>query len=211
MTAFTIETLLLLGIAFVVGLVLGLALVRRRAERRAAEPVSPLAAATLLGPEEQQAEATRPDLAPEAPRAPAPEPPSPPSTSAPAAQVARPQAREPDLFSRFMSTPLPELAHELDDGDGHPGRRPPVLAAPEGVGADDLKLLKGIGPQNERRLHALGIFHFRQIAAWTPEEALWVGSYLAFPGRIEREDWIGQAQAILDKGAPPDPKARRRH
>ena len=51
-------------------------------------------------------------------------------------------------------------------------------------------------------LHRLGIFHFSQIAAWTPEEAEWVGSYLAFPGRIEREGWIGQAKAVLS-GTPP--------
>ena len=50
--------------------------------------------------------------------------------------------------------------------------------------ADDLKLIKGVGPQNEKRLHALGIWHFSQIAAWTPENVEWVGGYLAFPGRI---------------------------
>lgn len=78
-----------------------------------------------------------------------------------------------------------------------------VLDAPhEGV-ADDLKWIKGIGPQNEQRLHALGVYHIRQIAEWTADEALWVGSYLAFPGRIEREGWIDQAKALL-AGTPPD-------
>ena len=88
--------------------------------------------------------------------------------------------------------------------------RPPTLDAPEGEGADDLKLLKGIGPQNERRLNALGIYHVRQIAAWTPDEAAWVGSYLAFPGRIERENWIGQAPALAAGEPPPEPGSRRR-
>lgn len=106
------------------------------------------------------------------------------------------------------STPAP-----ADSGEAtYPGRRPPAEAAPETGGVDDLKKLKGIGPQNEQRLNALGIYHFRQIAAWTEEEAQWVGSYLAFPGRIEREDWIGQAKAILSGTKPEDLKlpSRRR-
>ena len=84
------------------------------------------------------------------------------------------------------------------------GARPPLLSEPLDGGADDLKKIKGIGPQNEARLNALGVYHYRQIAAWTPEEARWVGAYLAFAGRIERENWIGQANTLLsaDDGRP---------
>jgi predicted flap endonuclease-1-like 5' DNA nuclease len=77
-----------------------------------------------------------------------------------------------------------------------PGLRPTGLAAARGGKADDLKLIKGIGDQNEERLHGLGIWHFEQIAGWTPGNVEWVGSYLAFPGRIEREDWVGQAKLL---------------
>lgn len=73
------------------------------------------------------------------------------------------------------------------------GNRPLGLAGPRGGRPDDLKLIRGIGKQNEGRLHGLGIWHFDQIASWTEANALWVGSYLAFPGRIEREEWISQA------------------
>jgi len=76
------------------------------------------------------------------------------------------------------------------------GERPPALPGPRDAVADDLKRIRGIGPQNETRLNALGVYHFGQIAAWTPAEVRWVGAYLAFPGRIEREDWIGQARAL---------------
>lgn len=79
------------------------------------------------------------------------------------------------------------------------GKRPLGLMAPRGGKADDLKLVKGIGKQNEGRLHGLGVWHFDQIAAWTKENVDWVGSYLAFPGRIEREGWVAQA-ADLAKG-----------
>ena len=80
-----------------------------------------------------------------------------------------------------------------------PGKRPRGYAAPIGGKADDLKRIRGIGKQNEGRLHALGIWHFSQIAAWVRDEIDWVGSYLAFPGRIDREDWVGQAR-VLAKG-----------
>jgi predicted flap endonuclease-1-like 5' DNA nuclease len=81
----------------------------------------------------------------------------------------------------------------------HPGTRPQGIAAPEGD-ADDLKLIKGIGPKNEKTSNALGIHHFRQIANWTPEEAIWVGHHMAFPGRIEREHWIPQAKLLASGG-----------
>jgi predicted flap endonuclease-1-like 5' DNA nuclease len=81
----------------------------------------------------------------------------------------------------------------------HPGTRPQGIAAPEGH-ADDLKLIKGIGPKNEKISNALGIHHFRQIANWTPEEAIWMGHHMAFPGRIEREHWIPQAKLLASGG-----------
>ncbi len=61
---------------------------------------------------------------------------------------------------------------------------------------DDLKRIKGIGPQNEQRLHSVGITRFEQIAAWTKQEQQDIGERLAFPGRIERENWVEQARAL---------------
>ncbi|WP_370675267.1 hypothetical protein [Pleomorphomonas sp. PLEO] len=77
------------------------------------------------------------------------------------------------------------------------GERPPALPGARSGIADDLRRIRGIGPQNATRLNALGIYHLDQIAAWTPAEARWIGAYLAFPGRIEREDWTGQAKALI--------------
>lgn len=94
---------------------------------------------------------------------------------------------------------LAQSAPLLDKVEGEeliPGKRPSGLVAARSGKADDLKLIKGIGPQNEGRLHGLGIWHFEQIAAWTAENIEWVGHYLAFPGRIEREDWVAQARSL---------------
>ncbi len=80
-----------------------------------------------------------------------------------------------------------------------PGERPDPLEPAPGKG-DDLKRIKGIGPKNEDQLNALGIHTFAQVAAWTPANVAWVEGYLSFPGRIEREDWIGQARALAGDG-----------
>jgi len=82
----------------------------------------------------------------------------------------------------------------------HPGTKPPGIAAPDGGNADNLKLIKGIGPKNEKISNALGVYHFHQIADWTPDEAVWVGHHMAFPGRIEREHWIPQAKLLASGG-----------
>jgi predicted flap endonuclease-1-like 5' DNA nuclease len=90
-------------------------------------------------------------------------------------------------------------------GDGEAGVPPEQLTAPHGR-ADDLKRISGIGPSIEKMLNGLGIYHFRQIAAFTPENVAWVDRRLRFRGRIAREDWIGQAKA-LSEGDPPGARA----
>lgn len=78
--------------------------------------------------------------------------------------------------------------------------RPAGLSAPRGGVPDNLQRIKGIGRRNEELLNGLGIYHFGQIAAWTPGEVEWIGRYLAFPDRIARDDWVGQA-TLLAMGA----------
>jgi predicted flap endonuclease-1-like 5' DNA nuclease len=80
------------------------------------------------------------------------------------------------------------------------GTRPTGLDAPRGGSKDNLQRIKGIGKVNEGKLNDLGIYHFDQIAGWSASEARWVGTFLAFMGRIEREDWIGQAGVLADGG-----------
>ena len=83
------------------------------------------------------------------------------------------------------------------------GARPLALPAPRNDAADDLQRIRGIGPVNEKHLHDLGIFHFDQIVAWTRAEIRWVGTYLSFPGRIDREQWTAQAANLAQGGAGP--------
>lgn len=78
--------------------------------------------------------------------------------------------------------------------------KPETLSGPrKGQTADDLKLLKGVGPGLEKVLNELGFYHFDQVASWRKKEIEWVDSRLKFKGRIERDDWVKQAK-ILAKG-----------
>ncbi|MBL8574739.1 MAG: NADH-quinone oxidoreductase subunit E [Hyphomicrobiaceae bacterium] len=65
---------------------------------------------------------------------------------------------------------------------------------------DDLKLISGVGPKIEGILHSLGIFTFTQVASWKQAEREWVDAYLNFKGRIERDDWVRQADALAKGG-----------
>ncbi len=60
-------------------------------------------------------------------------------------------------------------------------------------GADDLTRISGVGPVIVKKLHALGVTTFAQIAAWTPEDVVDMDDKLSFKGRIDRDDWLAQA------------------
>lgn len=72
------------------------------------------------------------------------------------------------------------------------------LPAPRGGKADNLTRIKGIGTVNEKKLNEHGIFHFDQIGAWKKADVEAVEAYLAFDGRISREEWVKQAK-LLDR------------
>lgn len=62
---------------------------------------------------------------------------------------------------------------------------------------DDLKQIKGVGPVMERVLNEKGLYLFQQVASMTPSDVSWVNNAIeAFPGRIERDRWVEQAQDL---------------
>jgi predicted flap endonuclease-1-like 5' DNA nuclease len=81
--------------------------------------------------------------------------------------------------------------------------KPKGLTAARGGKADDLKLVKGIGPKLELLCHKLGFYHFDQIANWTAKEIAWVDENLeGFKGRVTRDEWVVQARDLA-AGKPP--------
>ncbi|MCL4140333.1 UNVERIFIED_CONTAM: hypothetical protein GTU68_059503 [Idotea baltica] len=63
--------------------------------------------------------------------------------------------------------------------------------------ADDLSNISGVGPVIVGKLNALGITTYQQVADFTPEDVERIDGELNFKGRIERDDWIKQAKALL--------------
>ena len=81
--------------------------------------------------------------------------------------------------------------------------KPPMLSAPRGGKADDLKLVWGVGTKLEKMLNAAGFFHFDQIAKWTEKEIAWVDTQLGeFSGRAERDKWVEQCKKLASGWRP---------
>lgn len=73
----------------------------------------------------------------------------------------------------------------------------PVIAPVIATGADDLTLIKGLGPKLKAQLADLGITNFAQIAAWDDADIDRVDAQLGrFQGRIRRDDWVAQARLL---------------
>jgi small subunit ribosomal protein S2 len=100
-------------------------------------------------------------------------------------EVAEAAAAEPEATEEAVTA-------ELEVEDRYQG-----LPAPINGKADDLKKISGVGPVLEKKLNELGIFHYSQIAEFSQEDVVRVDETLNFKGRIERDDWIEQARALI--------------
>jgi len=102
-----------------------------------------------------------------------------------------------DYGERITVSPSASKARQVENREARE-RAAGLMSAPAGgQAADDLTLIKGIGPVNARKLNEHGIHYFEQIAAWTAADVRDAEAYLEFDGRIAREDWIGQAKLLM--------------
>ena len=63
---------------------------------------------------------------------------------------------------------------------------------------DDLKKIEGIGPFIEMKLNDIGIFTFEQVSMLDDEASnLITDAIQFFPGRIQKDDWMGQAATLM--------------
>jgi len=76
------------------------------------------------------------------------------------------------------------------------GKKPQQLDEPTDGKKDNLLLIKGLGKVSQSVLHKNGIYYFDQIANFTEDEIKWIEKAISFPGRVERDDWIGQAKSL---------------
>lgn len=127
------------------------------------------------------------------------------SVPAPAASVkvaksaaATPPKAEPKVGTAPAPSPAAAASPPPETTSG--GTKPKFMTAARETGADDLKLIKGVGPKMEKMLNGMGIFHFDQIAGWSAAELAWVDDNLEnFKGRASRDDWIPQAKELLKR------------
>src|SRR5262249_24064992 len=79
---------------------------------------------------------------------------------------------------------------------------PDRLAVPitEAAEAQDLKRIYLIDPEVEARLNKLGVRRYEQIAAWMRPEVLRISEALGLSDRINKENWIEQAQVLATGG-----------
>ena len=99
-----------------------------------------------------------------------------------------------ELKSASQRAPEPESV----DGGRPPMSKPNGLfeLPPEHV--DELQQIRGIGDGFERGLNKLGIYQFSQLAGLSASEIVWIEAHLpTFHGRIDRDDWPGQAAALM--------------
>jgi NADH-quinone oxidoreductase subunit E len=119
-----------------------------------------------------------------APVAPAVKPAADDSAAKPETKVSKPVAEE------KKAAAIEEVLATDED-------KPATLEAARDGKADDLKMIKGVGPKLEKMLNGMGFFHFDQIAAWTDRELAWVDQNLeGFKGRATRDEWVAQAQKL---------------
>lgn len=107
--------------------------------------------------------------------------------------------RDPDLLTNGRDA----SNDDADDGDTSEESQAEELTADEDEHSlrDDLKEIKGVGPAIEKTLNDMGIFRFQQIADMTEYDIDRVAEQLrGFHSRIYRENWIGQARELKERG-----------
>jgi predicted flap endonuclease-1-like 5' DNA nuclease len=63
---------------------------------------------------------------------------------------------------------------------------------------DDLTKIEGIGPYIEERLNNIGIYNYNQISKLEVSDIRIITELIEFfPGRIERDNWVKQANALM--------------
>jgi len=79
-------------------------------------------------------------------------------------------------------------------------KRAPARRKTAAAKKDDLKKISGVGPGIEKKLNAMGVKTYRQIANWKAADIKKADEKLNFKGRIQREDWVKQAKVLASGG-----------
>jgi predicted flap endonuclease-1-like 5' DNA nuclease len=170
------------------------------------KPIVPKPApATPAPPPAAEPAAKAPPPAPEPAAAPPPAPVAEPVAEAPTKPAAKPKPAAKKTATKApaaKATVKKAAAKPPADAAAIPAEPtvppPPAPApAPTVAKADNLQLLKGVGPKLVVLLNGLGVTRFQQIADWTDADIARIDPQLgAFQGRIARDNLIDQASYL---------------
>ena len=62
---------------------------------------------------------------------------------------------------------------------------------------DDLTKIEGVGAGLQKKLNEIGIYTYAEIASWDAERAAQISRDIWIPGRVGKDDWVGQAKKLL--------------
>ncbi|HMP45640.1 MAG TPA: hypothetical protein PKD99_11080, partial [Sphingopyxis sp.] len=129
---------------------------------------------------------------------------APPVAAEPAAvpPPAPPPAPEPEPVPAADIPEEPTVPPEpvAEPGQPEPAADTPAEPPATPAAANNLQLLKGVGPKLATLLNGLGVISFQQIADWTEADIAAIDPQLgAFQGRIARDNLVDQA-AYLARG-----------
>lgn len=125
-----------------------------------------------------------------------------PAPGEPKIEVAPRAAVEAERFNRAISGQAASGAASAPAAKPQPPPAPapaPAAATPAGPG-DDLTRIRRIDAPIKKLLNDAGIWKFSELAALSPANAWALSEKIGLKGRIELENWVGQAQILATGG-----------
>jgi predicted flap endonuclease-1-like 5' DNA nuclease len=205
MTELLWQTILLLALAFFAGAVLACTLKRRFYYGRSDTAVAAAVAATAAVPE-PNADQPKIEAAPRTgdegqrfERALSGEPATAAATAAPAGLVVPPTKVKVET-SKAEPAPAPaEMQQGIPRVSVSTGSGAPLPVGEGGAGpSDDFTRIDGVDSSIDRRLKQQGIRRLGDLAGLTAIDVKGLSEALHLGGRIERENWVGQAQILAN-------------
>jgi len=207
----------LVGILLLTGIIGAVSLVQRKAEE-AVEAQRQVAIAAAPSRKEGGVAVLERDDKPDRSAKPTPKPTLPPKKEPPKAD-ASPKVQPPrEAVTELKSEPKEkgeaqkqggeaDAQSKVDDAEKKSSAKSKAkedkskeASKPKESKADDLKRIKGVGPKLEKLLNRNGITSFEQIANLNAKEIEELDSKLeSFQGRIERDNWLEQAQELAEE------------
>jgi predicted flap endonuclease-1-like 5' DNA nuclease len=212
MTELLWQSTLLLAVAFFFGAVLSCGLKRRYYYGRSTKQAAVVAAHGVShapAPSEPKIEVAH-RAAPEGERfnraisgqsAPVAAPTTRPIAAAPKPAAAPAAAPAPVAAAPALAAAAPPAAPPISKISVSTGSGAPVKADVGGAGpSDDLTRIRGIDSGLQKQLKDSGIRRFQDLAGLTAADVKGLNEALGVKGRIEQENWLGQAQILATGG-----------